>query len=87
MENRAKEAKEQKQKEKVESNEKSALNFYQKCVNGGKPVHDNGYPEIMKNIQICITKVLLEIIDASGATYSKRSEYLTMKKCEQWLDK
>ena len=48
-------------------------------------VHDNGYPELVKNSSISITNVLLARIDASGATYSKRSDYLNMKKCEHWL--
>ena len=63
----------------------STLHFYQKLVKDGKHVSDNGYPNLGKNISISITKVLLANIDESGATYSTSDEYLTMKKCEQWI--
>ena len=63
----------------------SVLHFYKKWVKDVKRVHDNRYPELDKNISISITKVLLVRIDASGTTQDKRADYLTMKKCEQWL--
>ena len=85
MEIKAKESKEQTEKEKVERNEMSALYFYQKWEKDGKHVCDNGYPELGKKSSTSITKVLLARIDASGATYGKRDDYLTMKKCEQLI--
>ena len=63
----------------------SALHFYHKWVQDGKRVRDNGSPDIGKNSLISNKKILLASIDASGATYGNRSDYLTMKKCEQWL--
>ena len=83
MENKAKESKEQKDNNKVDSNDMSALNFYQKWVKDGKHVCDNRYPELIKNILSSITKVFLESTDASIATYGNRYDYLTINKCEQ----
>ena len=78
---KTKEAQEQREKDKVESNEISALHFYHKWVKDGKSVRYNGYPELGENILISITNVLLARVGASGATYVKRPDYLNMKKC------
>ena len=69
----------------MERNDISALHFYQKWVKDGKRFCDNGYPDLGKNNSISITKGFLVSIDASCATYIKRTSYLTTKKCEKWL--
>ena len=78
---KAKEAKVQKYKDNVKINDMSELIFYQKWVKDNHRVCDNGHPELGKNSLIFFTKFFLARIDASGATYGKRDDYLTMKKC------
>ena len=78
---KAKEANVQKYKDNVKINDMSELIFYQKWVKDGHCVRDNGHPELGKNSSIFIKQFLIARIDASGATYGKRDDYLTMKKC------